>query len=318
MLKTKDEKIPEKSGVGVIIARFQVAELTQGHRTLIQSVIGRHSKTIIILGINGSGAATKNNPLDFETRARMIQRTYNSESITFACVRDSSSDETWSNSVDEAISSRISIGTKAVIYGSRDSFSDYYSGVHPVKLLEHTTEASGTESRKQTSEIAHKDSRDFREGAIAATQNQYPTAYPVVDIAIINKSANQILLGRKIGETLWRFPGGFVDPEKGFKDNALEDTVKREAYEETTLEVGEVTYVGSFFIDDWRYRSEVDCIMTVLFKATYLHGMPKAGDDLVDVKWFPLDESTLEQIGPKSHIKMFDVLIKSTEGKNNE
>jgi hypothetical protein len=59
-------------------------------------------------------------------------------------------------------------------------------------------------------------------------------------------------------------------------------------------------------------------MMSVLFKAKYTFGAAKAGDDLVDVKWFPLNESTKEQIGPKSHSKMFDCILKSTEGKHDD
>lgn len=41
---------------GVIVGRFQVAELHEGHRALIEGVMGRHKKVIILLGREGHGA----------------------------------------------------------------------------------------------------------------------------------------------------------------------------------------------------------------------------------------------------------------------
>lgn len=43
-MNTKDELRFKNFNVGVIVGRFQVAELTVGHHDLIQSVIDRHEK----------------------------------------------------------------------------------------------------------------------------------------------------------------------------------------------------------------------------------------------------------------------------------
>jgi hypothetical protein len=51
MLRTKDE-IVEREGVGVIVGRFQVSELTEGHRTLFNTVIERHLKTVCVIGLS--------------------------------------------------------------------------------------------------------------------------------------------------------------------------------------------------------------------------------------------------------------------------
>lgn len=317
MLKTEEEKLPKRSGVGVIVARMQVAELTAGHEALIESVIARHSRTIIILGTNGAGASTENNPLDFRTRQLMINSVYD---VQVGHVKDGGTNESWSRDLDQEIRNFVSISSDVTLYGSRDSFIPHYSGSFNTKILTALDSESGTESRKAISETADKSSAAFRQGVIWATQNQYPTVYPVVDVAIIKEGSDYdlVLLGKKPGEDLWRFPGGFVDVKKEFAAEALEATVRREAQEETCLSVGDVKYLGSFFTEDGRYANESDCMMTVFFTAKYQFGGAKAGDDLSEVRWFPLIPETVKAIGPKTHIKMFDVLIKSREGKQND
>ncbi len=310
MLTTKDEKLPEKSGVGVIVARFQVAELTTGHKQLIESVIARHDRTIVILGSNGAGSSTENNPLDFRTRQLMITNNY--PDVEVGNVTDCKGDELWSRCIDNEIRVHTTVGSKITLYGGRDSFAKYYSGSYEVKVLESESDSSGTKARDVVRERANKSSPEFRQGVIWANKNQHPTAYPVIDVAIIDEEAHMVLLGKKQGEEQWRLIGGFVDPEKGFADNALEDTVKREAKEETDLVVNNVEYVGSYFVDDWRYSGEVDSMMSVLFKANSDHGaVATAGDDIVAINWFPLTDVTINDIGPKSHKKMFAAILKT-------
>jgi bifunctional NMN adenylyltransferase/nudix hydrolase len=99
---------------------------------------------------------------------------------------------------------------------------------------------------------------------------------------------NELLLGRKANEDLFRFIGGFTDPT----DDCYEDAAKREASEETGLEIGQPRYIGSKKIDDWRYRNEADKIITHLFVADYVFGNPKAQDDIAELRWFDVDKIT--------------------------
>jgi len=57
--------------VGILIGRFQVDELTDGHKYMIQSIIDNHSKVVVFLGIAPT-VSTIRNPLDFESRKQMI------------------------------------------------------------------------------------------------------------------------------------------------------------------------------------------------------------------------------------------------------
>lgn len=116
----------------------------------------------------------------------------------------------------------------------------------------------------------------------------HPTVFPTVDV-IIRKNG-KLLLGRKASQAKFRFVGGFADPAL---DNSYEDAAKREAKEETNLDVHAVNYLGSTRIDDPRYRGTEHCIITHLFLAEDWSGEPTASDDIAEVKWF--DESILSE-----------------------
>jgi bifunctional NMN adenylyltransferase/nudix hydrolase len=284
MLKTAEE-IVEKSGVGVVVGRFQVASLTEGHKDLLDSVNNRHEKMIVVIGLSPV-RATKNNPLDYETRRRMIGELYPQSTIAY--IEDNPSDVVWSKNLDKVLSNATPPGGEIVLYGSRDSFQKNYHGRHQTKELLQEIYTSGTKERERLSYIT-SDNEGFRQGVIWATQQRFPTAYQAVDAAIIDPSTNRLLLARKkIDGDLFRFVGGFVDPSDQRMDH-LEISTSREVREETGLEVGFPKYVCSMAVDDWRYRSENDSITTALFECVYTFGRPEPMDDIDELKWFDFD-----------------------------
>lgn len=116
----------------------------------------------------------------------------------------------------------------------------------------------------------------------------YPTVFATVDVVI--KKDGKLLLGRKAKQDKFRFLGGFADPAL---DNSYEDAAKREAKEESQLEVTKVRYMGSTRIDDPRYRGTEHCIITHLFLAEEWSGEPVASDDIAELKWF--EEASLSE-----------------------
>ena len=289
ILKTVDETIV-KSGIGVVVGRFQVAALTEGHISLLNSVQERHEKLIIVVGL-APIKATKNNPLDFETRRRMLAAAYPQAAILY--LEDHPDDAVWSRTLNRNIENSVPPQSAVVLYGSRDSFQSHYTGKYLTKELLQESFTSGTKERERLSFLT-QDNEAFRQGVIWATQQRFPTAYQAVDAAIIDVTTRRLLMGKKkIDGDRWRFVGGFVEPHKGKAgEDYLEQTVKREVVEETGLEVGEPTYVCSMVIDDWRYRGEVDSITTVLFECPFVFGRPEPADDIDELKWF--DVKTIE------------------------
>lgn len=72
-------------------------------------------------------------------------------------------------------------------------------------------------------------------------------------------------------------------------DSSLEAAARREVTEETHIEVSALEYIGSFLVDDWRYRNEVDKVMTTVFLARYMFGAIQPDDDIEELKWFRLN-----------------------------
>ncbi len=274
--------------VGIIVGRFHASDLHEAHIDLIQSVIDRHPRVFIFLGLSPL-KTTFRNPLDFECRKQMILEKFHDINVLY--IKDSRDDIIWSKNLDNQIVDVIGPNQTAVLYGSRDSFIKHYFGKFKTIELESERNVSGTELRKQITNKT-KASSDFRKGIIHAVGNKYATCFPTVDVVILDKSYNRILLARKADEKLYRFVGGFASPNSP----SYESDAKREVAEETHLEIDEITYIGSTLINDWRYVCEVDKIKTMLFVGTYIFGSAIADDDIAETRWFTYESLTKDKI----------------------
>jgi bifunctional NMN adenylyltransferase/nudix hydrolase len=282
--------------IGVIVGRFQVHELHEAHRDIIETVMKNHRRVVIFLGVSPA-LISKHNPLDFVTRKEMILSSY--PNLTVLSIPDHPSDKEWSKELDRRIREACPVGS-VMLYGSRDCFIKSYFGSFETKELEQKVYVSGTEVRKEVSREI-KASPDFRAGVIFAAYNQYAKVYPTVDVAVFNDG--KLLLAKKPSVDNYRFIGGFADPT----DNSFEEAAKREVMEESNIEIGDIEYVGSHRVDDWRYRSEEDKIMTTLFMAKYVHGRINPQDDISELRWFEWDEVS-EDIFVSEHKPLFNLL----------
>jgi len=271
-----DEEEKIDNGTGVIVGRFQVDELHAGHCDIFDYVMSLHNNVVVFLGLSEI-KYTKNNPLDFEMRKQMIQEKYPNVSVYY--IEDVGNDEIWSKMLDSLIAKQIPQNQNIVLYGSRDSFVKSYCGRYKAEEFVPKNIISGTVIRRRIASNNIAKDANFRRGVILATNNRYPTAYATVDVAIIDEN-NNLYLAQKRNQNKLRFVGGFTDPKK---DNSFEDAAKREALEETSMTVDidpTQDYIGSVKINDWRYRSEEDKIITNFYLARKLDGKPEAHDDI--------------------------------------
>ena len=276
-----------KTDVGVLVGRFQVDELHEAHKDLIDIVVQAHDMVLIFLGLSPA-RVTRNNPLDYEARKQMIQVQYPDVKIFY--IKDIGNDEKWSKQLDSQIEDNIKPTAKVTLYGGRESFIAHYKGKYDTCEMEQESYVSGSEIRKKISNQV-KSSPEFRAGVIWAAHNQYPKVHPTVDVAIWDEKKEKLLMARKENEDLYRFIGGFAQGKTTYEEN-----VKREVEEETHIEISDPLYIGSHYVDDWRYRREADGIVTIFFEAIHTFGKPNPDDDICELKWFDAEELSDEDI----------------------
>jgi bifunctional NMN adenylyltransferase/nudix hydrolase len=272
--------------IGALVGRFQVHELHEAHKYLIDQVAKNHKKVVLFLGVP-KVVGTKKNPLDFDSRKRMIQHYY--PDIVILALPDFGDDRRWSSELDKRVKEVYPIGD-ILLYGGQFDCEE---------LNEYGTFVSGTEVRKMVSEEV-KDSVDFRAGVIYQSYNQYPKVHPCVDVAITDN--DKVLLAKRPYEDSWRFIGGFSRPT----DSSYEHTARRKVSEDAgkNLSITNLTYIGSVQVPDWRYQSEEDKIMSVLFKTTKGWGRIEPSDDVSELKFFNIEDLNEEMMVNEHKILM--------------
>ncbi len=282
-------EMKNRDAVGVVIGRFQTSKLHAGHRSVISHAVKNHKDVLIVLGCPRT-RPTNRDPLDYETRKKMVLASYPEARVSE--LKDRYSNQAWSQALDDLVAHEFP-GRNAVLYGSRNSFISSYMGKYPcVELKSVNASVSGTKIRNGVAANPLA-SKHFRMGMIYGIKHRPPISYQTVDIAVIDYDRKLLLLAKKIGGDGFHFIGGFVDVE----DSSLEMAARRETSEETSsLGVGEFKDLGSFRIDDWRYRGTEDKILTSFFAARYIFGAPRANDDVDGLEWVSWD-------------KFFDLLV---------
>lgn len=288
----------------VVIGRFQVAELTEGHLYLLNYVNKQEGQLIVLIGSNPA-IYTRRNELPFSARREMIKEKFPHAIIK--CIFDKREDSFWSDEVDNILKGYEDV----MLYTGRDGFNKYYTGIHPVVVLKPTSiEISGTKMREMIKD-SQRNTVDWREGVIHAIQNKFPTAFPTVDIAPIKRSFGgeriQVLMGRKSDRTTMCFIGGFVDPE----DKSLEDAAWRELKEETggNLQTLELKYISSRKVEDFRYKGSGDGIISSFFVTWVTGGSWIPSDDIVELKWIDINDLDHTNVSDVHHNILSDLKI---------
>ncbi|MBP9668935.1 MAG: NUDIX domain-containing protein [Candidatus Pacebacteria bacterium] len=268
-----------KQKLSVVIGRFQVPRLHEGHLHLLEMAARNGHALLVVLG-SRRALPTQRNPLSFAMRKAMVLAEYPHATVLEHF--DHPSDSVWSTALDALIQSAFP-GHSPTLFGSRDSFIPHYRGAFKTKLVKEVPHKNGTALREH---IAHTEqtSEDFRRGVIHTHTTRLPIPYPAIDVAVLAPVRRQILLGEKKADAgKRRFIGGFFDPSQ---DESMEHAAKRETREEApSIEVCGFDYIGSRVIDDWRYRDASDKIVSSLFATTYVFGATNAGDDLDALHW---------------------------------
>lgn len=297
--------------LGVVVGRFQVPDLHPGHHVLIGHAASLSDQLLIVLGVPHT-RGTNNDPLDFVTRRLMVQHHYPEAHIV--PLPDTASDLQWSRNLDALIHT-MSKGEEDTItlYCGRDGFKEHYRGIYKVESIDSIPDYSGTALRVDARR-APKESKEFRDGVIYGIGTRYAATYLTVDVAVLGRGG--VLMASRPGSSVFRFPGGFV----GFSDRSLEETCHRELAEEMGLEARDdrcFEYVGTYPVDDWRYRGRPDQrIMTALFaikEEDTVGEVNPDGTELENFTYLSLDSDGMEQVTTE-HKPLFMNLVRYLDG----
>jgi len=118
---------------------------------------------------------------------------------------------------------------------------------------------------------------------------QYRNPAPTVDV-ILQRDSKVLMVRRKKDPFKGQLalPGGFVN-----EGEAVEDAMKREAMEETSLEVEPIDILGVYSDPKRDPRKH---IMSVVFVGIVVGGSDKAGDDAESIEWADLAGIEKQQI----------------------
>jgi 8-oxo-dGTP diphosphatase len=136
---------------------------------------------------------------------------------------------------------------------------------------------------------------------------EYKNPIPTVDAIIQN--SNSILLVKRSKDPYknqFALPGGFVN-----EGETIEEAIKREVYEETSLEVHPIDILGVYSDPKRDPRGH---IMTVVFIVLIVRGNPSAGDDAKEISWIPIEKISDIKIAFDHKLVIHDYLRWKKEG----
>lgn len=159
---------------GVVIGRFQLPELHDGHKALINHVISQNDVTCVLVGV--SLEQSLKNILPYAAIAQMIRGMYAKEYaaaklFVFPIYDTPGADSEWSNAVDCFL--RLLFPRHSLkLYAGRDSFKSSYEGALPVTdWYGYNGNINGTATRDKIMNGDPIDNPAFRAGIIYGLGN---------------------------------------------------------------------------------------------------------------------------------------------------
>lgn len=264
----------------LFIGRFQPPH--RGHIEVIKEISKKVDEVIIGIG-SSNEHHTVDNPFTAKEREEMLNSALKIKNYTIVPIPDIHDYSRWVKHI-ENLTPQFNI-----VYTGNKIVKDLFEAAgYKVKEVKKKRYISSTAIRdmmvkdqnwqkyapKEISDIIEKINGVGR--VIKFNLTKYQNPLPTVD-AIIETPSGLVLIERKNFPYGWAFPGGFVE-----YGESVEEAVRREAKEETGLDIELVHLLGVY--SDPKRDPRRHVISTVFVAKS--NGVPKAGDDAKNVKVF--------------------------------
>lgn len=155
--------------VNVIVARFQVPELTEGHWHLINTTRDARPSAKLVIVLGTTERPNKRNPLTYEMRRDMVQDHVYVD-LVLPHADCPGNDAQWSWNLDHLLR-LVFLGADIELYCGNDGFWPHYEGGFKVnRIADHTDFLRGTSVREEIGKTT-LNCANFRQGVIWAVQN---------------------------------------------------------------------------------------------------------------------------------------------------
>jgi 8-oxo-dGTP pyrophosphatase MutT (NUDIX family) len=129
--------------------------------------------------------------------------------------------------------------------------------------------------------------------------------------ALVYDDAGRVLLARVASADVWVPPGGAVDP-----DEAPQDAVVREVWEEVGLHVEPIRCLGCFGGPEFRVtyaNGDVVSYVSTAYECRVLGGTLRPdGDEVLEARWFGIDELAAVALSRWTKIVLPELLRRRT------
>jgi ADP-ribose pyrophosphatase YjhB (NUDIX family) len=134
----------------------------------------------------------------------------------------------------------------------------------------------------------------------------YSNPKPCTALILTNENNEYLLVKRAVDprKGFWDLPGGFIEDNENF-----ETGVRREAKEEIGIDIGELTYFGSYY-DNYLYQDVSYTTLAVSFTARVPKGaVLKPDDDVESYQYFKLEDIPFKDLAFDSMRTTFKHLV---------
>lgn len=296
--------------LGVLIGRFQVPEMHEGHRFIVKRMQEQCDEVLILFG-SANRARSVKNPFTYKERTTAAHNLF--PGVWTAPLNDYLyNDSQWMADVAATIAlmqaeikhvCRYDQELKIVLYGHHKDGNDYLKWFPQYEYVNINSDidVSGTEVRNSfmhmLPENVQADAAYFIKERITFKDYPYPDSLNICCAdAVVECLGHILLIKRKFtpGAGSWALPGGHKNTNETFLQCAL-----RELKEETNLRIPEPVLIGSIkstrLFDNPRRSSGIPKLTLaahIVVKPNPDGSLPRANgsDDAAETRWLPVSD----------------------------